>query len=40
LNLTNQNTVLGRSTLSGAAFGGVTSILPPRYLRLGIRYRF
>jgi outer membrane receptor protein involved in Fe transport len=39
-NLTNQNTPLSVSTLSGPTFGAITSILPPRYIRLGVRYTF
>jgi hypothetical protein len=39
-NLTNQNTPLSVATLSASTFERVTTILPPRYIRIGARYRF
>lgn len=39
-NLTNQNTALSVATLSASTFGRLTTILPPRYIRIGARYRF
>ncbi|MDP2321768.1 MAG: TonB-dependent receptor [Acidobacteriota bacterium] len=39
-NLTNQNTPLSVASLSASTFERVTTILPPRYIRIGARYRF
>jgi hypothetical protein len=39
-NVTNTNVELGVTTRSGATFGNVTSIVPPRIVRLGVSYMF
>jgi hypothetical protein len=39
-NLMNENPATAVATLSAATFGRITSVLPPRYLRLGLRYQF
>ncbi len=39
-NVTNTNVELGVTTRSGASFGNVTSIVPPRIVRLGVSYTF
>lgn len=39
-NVMNTNVELGVTTRSGASFGRITSILPPRVARLGVSYTF
>jgi hypothetical protein len=39
-NVSNVNKALALSTLSGSSFGSFTSVAPPRYARLGVRYQF
>lgn len=39
-NVLNTNVELGVTTRSGASFGRITSILPPRVARLGVSYTF
>jgi hypothetical protein len=39
-NVTNANVGLGVTTRSGASFGQITSIVPPRVARLGVTYTF
>jgi hypothetical protein len=39
-NVTNTNSELGVTTRSGASFGQITSIIPPRVVRLGVSYTF
>jgi hypothetical protein len=39
-NVTNTNAELGVTTRSGASFGQITSIIPPRVVRLGVSYTF
>ena len=39
-NVTNTNAELGVTTRSGASFGQITSIIPPRVVRLGLSYTF
>lgn len=39
-NVTNANVELGVTTRSGSTFGRITSIVPPRMVRLGVSYNF
>jgi hypothetical protein len=39
-NVMNTNSELGVTTRSGASFGRITSIIPPRVARLGVSYNF
>ena len=39
-NVTNTNVELGVTTRSGASFGQITSIVPPRVAKLGVSYTF
>ena len=39
-NATNSNSELGITTRSGASFGQISSIVPPRVVRLGVSYNF
>jgi hypothetical protein len=39
-NVTNQNTTVSVLSLSSSTFGRVTDILPPRFVRFGLRYQF
>jgi hypothetical protein len=39
-NITNTNVELGVTARSGSSFGRITSIVPPRVVRLGVSYKF
>jgi outer membrane receptor protein involved in Fe transport len=39
-NVTNENPATAVATLSASTFERITSVLPPRYVRLGVRYQF
>jgi hypothetical protein len=39
-NVTNTNVEMGVTTRSGTSFGRITSIVPPRIVRLGVSYNF
>jgi hypothetical protein len=39
-NITNTNVELGVTTRSGSSFGKITSIVPPRVVRMGVSYKF
>lgn len=40
LNVTNSNAIKAASYASGPAFGDVSDVVPPRLLRVGVRFDF